>query len=162
MLDLHNLNRLGLYMKGNTQGVGHSQNKHPQGRAKGLLFGEQPPPRAFVTPCKPPHQKKNYSCFCLWYLMGIQQVPAGYHGGENRKTMWHILKTGMPTLVGVSFSKMPCEFLCSVTWPANWLEFFAQCFMSNRSKPNCVRVYEFGNWEGLGRVRGGCKLGQTE
>jgi len=25
-------------MKGNTQGVGRSQNKHPQGRAKGLLI----------------------------------------------------------------------------------------------------------------------------
>jgi hypothetical protein len=52
----------------------------------------------------------------------------------------------MPTPVGVSFSKMPCEFLCSVT----------------EANLNCVHVYEFGNWEGLGRVRGGCKLGQTE
>ncbi len=87
MLDLHHLNRLGLYMKGNTLGEGHSQNKHPQGGAKGLLFGERPTPRAFVTQCKPPHQNKIHSLFFWWYLVGIQQVPAGYHGGKNRKMM---------------------------------------------------------------------------
>jgi hypothetical protein len=33
-----------------------------------------------------------------------------YHAG--------ISKNGMPSLLCISFSKMPCEFLCSVMWPA--------------------------------------------
>ncbi len=86
-------------LSGNAQGVGHSRNKHPpMVELMGDYFWECPALRV-LPDVKCCGRGKKTSFLFLRYHAGIS-------------------KNGMPSLLCIPFSKMPCEFFCSVMWPA--------------------------------------------